>query len=64
MRWIARSARGAGVLVLLVALPMPAWAQATPGPCEEADRLPHGARALICVPALGWNGQLVVYAHG
>jgi len=26
--------------------------------------LPGGALSLICVPSLGWNGQLVVYAHG
>jgi pimeloyl-ACP methyl ester carboxylesterase len=26
--------------------------------------LPSGALYLICVPATGWNGDLVVYAHG
>jgi pimeloyl-ACP methyl ester carboxylesterase len=26
--------------------------------------LPSGARSLVCVPLAGWNGQLVVYAHG
>src|SRR5947209_4759831 len=26
--------------------------------------LPHGALYLICVPASGWNGDVVVYAHG
>jgi pimeloyl-ACP methyl ester carboxylesterase len=36
---------------------------AVPGACEEGV-LPSGARSLICVPALGWNGDLVVYAHG
>lgn len=35
----------------------------TPGPCVEGV-LPHGARSLICVPAAGWNGRLIVWAHG
>src|SRR5919202_3711790 len=26
--------------------------------------LPHGALYLICVPTTGWNGDMVVYAHG
>jgi pimeloyl-ACP methyl ester carboxylesterase len=53
------------VVVLLFALLLPAaaLAQAVPGPCIPGD-LPGGARSLICVPVLGWNGQLVVYAHG
>jgi pimeloyl-ACP methyl ester carboxylesterase len=34
-----------------------------PGPCQ-AGVLPHGALSLICVPDAGWNGELVVYAHG
>ncbi len=34
-----------------------------PGPCVEG-MLPGGARSLICVPAAGWNGDLVVYGHG
>lgn len=37
-------------------------APAIPGPCEEST-LTNGARTKICVPA-GWNGQLVVFAHG
>jgi pimeloyl-ACP methyl ester carboxylesterase len=36
---------------------------ATPGRCQTGT-LPHGALSLICVPASGWNGDLVVYAHG
>ena len=52
------------LLGLLLAVPTPARAQAAiPGACVE-DALDSGARSLICVPALGWNGQLVVYAHG
>jgi hypothetical protein len=37
--------------------------QALPGPCTK-DALPGGAQSLICVPNSGWNGQLVVFAHG
>jgi hypothetical protein len=36
---------------------------AIPGPCK-ADALTSGALSLICVPAAGWNGELVVFAHG
>jgi pimeloyl-ACP methyl ester carboxylesterase len=36
---------------------------AKPGPCQEG-RLPSGARSLVCVPTDGWNGGLVVFAHG
>jgi hypothetical protein len=42
-----------------------AYAQETaavPTPCEESA-LTNGALTKICVP-LGWNGQLVVFAHG
>jgi hypothetical protein len=37
-------------------------AAAIPRPCEEST-LASGARTKICVPT-GWNGQLVVFAHG
>jgi pimeloyl-ACP methyl ester carboxylesterase len=40
-----------------------AQAAGTPGPCTQGT-LPHGARSLICVPASGWNGDVVVWAHG
>lgn len=63
MRSSAREVVGAVVLILLLCLPATARAQATPGPCEPGV-LPGGALSLICVPSLGWNGQLVVYAHG
>lgn len=39
-----------------------AAAQVIPPWCVTGT-LPHGARSLICVPS-GWNGQLVVFAHG
>ncbi len=38
-------------------------AGASPGACSQGT-LPHGARSLICVPASGWNGDLIVWAHG
>lgn len=34
-----------------------------PGPCADGV-LPSGALSRICVPAHGWNGDLIVYAHG
>jgi pimeloyl-ACP methyl ester carboxylesterase len=36
---------------------------AVPGPCVDGT-LPSGGLSRICVPILGWNGQLVVFAHG
>jgi hypothetical protein len=55
------------VLVVAVALSVvgsskPA-AAATPGPCVT-NVLQSGASTLICIPADGWNGQLLVFAHG
>ena len=50
--------------LVVVALALPATSRAgTPGPCV-AGTLPSGAQSLICIPAGGWNGQLVAYAHG
>ena len=58
--------------VLLVALlagsavpvaPAAAQAAPTPGPCIDGT-LPHRALSRICMPASGWNGALVVWAHG
>jgi pimeloyl-ACP methyl ester carboxylesterase len=53
--------------ILLVGATLPpgvAAAQtATPGPCVPGQ-LPSGALSLVCVPAAGWNGELVVFAHG
>lgn len=36
---------------------------AIPGPCVPG-LLPSGAGSLMCVPAAGWNSELVVFAHG
>ena len=66
-----RTLRLALVLALLTAGGGPALtahAQTTPplavpGPCQQGT-LPHGALWLVCVPAAGWNGDLVVWAHG
>jgi pimeloyl-ACP methyl ester carboxylesterase len=51
------------VLSLVLLLPAAARAQIVPSRCEEG-LLPDGAFSLICVPALGWNGELFVFAHG
>jgi pimeloyl-ACP methyl ester carboxylesterase len=50
-------------VVASAAQPLDAQPAATPGPCEEGV-LEGGARSLICVPVEGWNGELVVFAHG
>ncbi len=34
-----------------------------PGVCREVT-FPSGARGLYCVPERGWNGDVVVFAHG
>lgn len=47
----------------LIALPADAAAPIVPGPCTEGS-LPGGARSLMCVPVSGWNGDLIVFAHG
>jgi len=36
---------------------------AIPGACVD-DTLPSAALSRICVPSSGWNGALLVYAHG
>jgi hypothetical protein len=54
----------AALLVGATVLPSTASAQtATPGACERGT-LRSGALSLICVPSAGWNGHLVVFAHG
>ncbi len=36
-----------------------------PGPCQDSTLPDHPtAKTKICVPLSGWNGDLVVYAHG
>ncbi|HEX2033029.1 MAG TPA: hypothetical protein VHS99_02495 [Chloroflexota bacterium] len=38
-------------------------AAATPGTCQRGT-LAQGALSLICIPASGWNGELIVFAQG
>jgi pimeloyl-ACP methyl ester carboxylesterase len=45
------------------ALPSGPKPAATPGACVDG-RLPSAALSRICVPSSGWNGALLVYAHG
>lgn len=40
-----------------------AVAEVVPGTCRELA-FPSGARGLYCVPEQGWNGDVVVFAHG
>src|SRR5262245_31673401 len=56
--------RFALLTLILVALVLPARAIAAPvpGACDDGI-LPGGALSRICVPAAGWNGDLVVWAH-
>src|SRR4051794_4253025 len=58
------------VLVLSVmSMPGPAHAQSgsavpvIPGPCNIGP-LPGGSLGMICIPLTGWNGDLIVWAHG
>jgi len=50
-------------LVIWAAVTPAASAQPLPGPCDDGT-LPSDARWKICVPAQGWNGDLVIFAHG
>lgn len=45
------------------AAPVTPTATPVPGPCVPGT-LSTGAKSLICIPAAGWNGDLVVFAHG
>lgn len=61
-RFLSKAIVVTAALAVLAAA-APAGAQsAVPQPCVD-DRLPSGALARVCIP-LGWNGQLVVFAHG
>jgi pimeloyl-ACP methyl ester carboxylesterase len=72
-RWARRSGIGklirlatmAGLLLASLgpASPNVARAQSVPGGCIHGS-LPHGSQSLICVPVSGWNGVLIVWAHG
>ena len=45
------------------AAPLAPASPPVPGPCMDGA-LTTGALTRICVPAGGWNGDLIVYAHG
>jgi pimeloyl-ACP methyl ester carboxylesterase len=49
--------------VAAVVAPSSASASPTPPTCTDAT-LPGGANSRICMPTQGWNGQLLVFAHG
>lgn len=56
----------AGLLALSLSLPTAAAAhpeEIVPGRCRRGT-LPDGALSLICIPKSGWNGDLVIFAHG
>lgn len=50
-------------LATALSLPVTASAQPTIPGCTPG-KLPSGALSIICVPPTGWNGELVVFAHG
>jgi pimeloyl-ACP methyl ester carboxylesterase len=56
------------ILLLVSANSLPVTADdssssAIPGACQDGT-LPSGALWLICIPAAGWNGDVVFFAHG
>lgn len=62
-----RSFKRAALIVALVSLgaafSAPDVQGATPGPCTSGV-LPSGALSLICIPVAGWNGNVIIFAHG
>lgn len=51
------------VVVAILLIPAAGGAQTIPANCVQGA-LPSGALSLMCMPPFGWNGQLVIYAHG
>jgi hypothetical protein len=63
MRKAMRAAICAAICGGALLVPAVGGAQsAIPGSCANGS-LPGGARSRICVPSVGWNGELVVFAH-
>jgi len=60
--WRRCAAALVGLALAIACAVAPAGA-ATPAACQDGV-LPGGALSRICVPAAGWNGDLVVWAHG
>lgn len=54
---------GTGVAAAQTTSPLSPRAPAVPLACSDGIQ-PSGAKYRICLPAAGWNGDLVVYAHG
>jgi pimeloyl-ACP methyl ester carboxylesterase len=55
------------IATVSLAAPASAHAQAAPSPIPgrcNVGLLPGGSFSLICIPAAGWNGDLIVWAHG
>lgn len=52
-----------GAMGVPPALAAPTPTQALPPGCQEGV-LPSGGLSLICIPSSGWNGDLLVWAHG
>ena len=63
MRSLFRTLLLSAMVAAATIVPSSAFAQTVPPGCETGV-LPHGALSLICVPLTGWNGELVVFAHG
>jgi len=63
MRSVLQKCLLSAIVAAATIVPSRAFAQPIPPGCE-AGVLPHGALSLICVPPVGWNGELVVFAHG
>jgi len=51
-------------VALLTASPAATFAQPPPPPAPCVGGLLDDAQILVCVPPTGWNGDLVVFAHG
>jgi hypothetical protein len=64
MRTILRIAVAVPAVLCLLAVPAQAEALGpVPGECTDGV-LPSGALSRFCVPERGWNGDLLVWAHG
>lgn len=66
MQTILRIARAIAAPAILCVLAAPAQAQTlgpVPGECTDGV-LPSGALSRFCVPERGWNGDVLVWAHG
>ena len=52
------------LLAFFCTAPVLAQGVIKPGECEESTIEETKARIEICVPEVGWNGQLLVFVHG